>query len=274
MPSEVSVFDYVSYKKFLKDLSAKINRTGLISHWAQSAGCNRSYFSQMLNSKVQLTPDHAVKLGRELDLDELEQDFFLNLVLFERAGDPDSQAHFTTQLGRIREAHSTLSKRVRQKSQSDELQIERDKNLYYSDWRFVALHILSSSADLNSTEELADYLGVRSKVAAKILNKLKTMGLVKKRDGGWQHSGASLHIDKDSNHTTQNHMNWRIRAVEESRKKAAVNYTGVFTVSKSDVPKLRAQLLRFIDEQRELIGASGTDELVCFNCDLFSPRGD
>ena len=66
-------------------------------------------------------------------------------------------------------------------------------------------------------------------------------------------------------------MNWRMRALQKIQEEEGIHYTATFSVSKKDIPVLKSHLLEFIKKQREMIGNSGAEEIVTFNCDLFEP---
>ena len=67
------------------------------------------------------------------------------------------------------------------------------------------------------------------------------------------------------------HRNWRDRAVIDAQLSGSesVHYTNVQTITVSDLPALKELLLKFISESSKLMRASGAEEAVAINCDLF-----
>ncbi|MFX6794117.1 hypothetical protein ABTH15_20060, partial [Acinetobacter baumannii] len=75
------------YKQFLLlQVAAHAGEYGYKSKLAVAAGCQKSFFSQVLNAHVHRTPEHALGLARFWKLNRLERDYFLELVNHARAG--------------------------------------------------------------------------------------------------------------------------------------------------------------------------------------------
>ena len=79
----MNIYEYFSYKTYLVDLISQ--KSVKVSTLSEIAGCNRSYFSQMINGKVQLTSDHIINLAEGLEFSELEKEYFITLGLLERS---------------------------------------------------------------------------------------------------------------------------------------------------------------------------------------------
>ena len=105
----MNLYEYFSYKTYLLDLISTTNFK--VSTLAEIAGCNRSYFSQMLNGKVQLTTDHIINLAESLDFSELEKDYFVTLGLMERSSLINTKDTLSKKLNKIRQKSQILSKK-------------------------------------------------------------------------------------------------------------------------------------------------------------------
>ena len=80
------LFRETSYKKALARLiEESAPERGTISRIADAIGCQRSYLSQVLHAKAQLTKDQAWNLCTFFGLPEMEATYFECLVDFERA---------------------------------------------------------------------------------------------------------------------------------------------------------------------------------------------
>lgn len=267
---EVDLFEYESYKDYLKAYIDKHRKRGLVSELAKAAGCDRTYLSQSLNSKVQLTPDHVLGISSYVGMSDNEQNYFLLLNLLERSNSESAQQMILRQLENIKKQTQFLSEKIKDKTKSSELS-EEDKNIYYSSWVYQAVHILTAISDFQEITELAEKIGLSLGKVQEILSHLESMGLVKKTGKKWQHTKRAIHIPRGSLHNTINHIHWRTKANEQFNNPNNVHYTGVFTLSKKDFNKIKKQVLNLIDEQRKSIGESGSDELYCFCCDLYTP---
>lgn len=263
------IFTYHSYKDFLAATIEALGR-GAIAKLAEAAGCNRTYLSQALNSKVQLTPDHVLGISDYLKLNEQEVDYFILLLLYERSASKNARDKIKNKMMKLIQADLMLSQKISAKKDSDQLTIQQ-QNLYYSNWRFSAIHTLTSIPEYQFIPFIAKKVRLSEQEVSIVLKELQEMGLVQLSNGKWLHSSKNIHIPSGSTITVQNHLNWRLKSVDNVNNKNAIHYTTVFSLSKSDWENIKEQLLKYIDKQRDFIHSSGTDEMYCFCCDLFQP---
>jgi uncharacterized protein (TIGR02147 family) len=264
----MNLYKYFSYKTYLNDL---INTTQIkVSSLSEMAGCNRSYFSQMLNGKVQLTSDHIINLSEALGFSELEKEYFITLCLLERSSLISAKKTLEKKLNSIRQKSLILSKKIKAEETSFELTDEM-KAEYYSSWLYGQIHMLTSIENYQTIEVIAQKLNIKNALVKKILVRLKEMHLVVQKENHYFHQSGNLHISHESPYNITNHMNWRMRAIQKCQEENGIHYTATFSVSKKDVPVLKNQILDFIKKQRHTIGESGTEEVYCFNCDFFNP---
>jgi uncharacterized protein (TIGR02147 family) len=264
----MNLFEYFSYKSYLADLVDKSNYK--VSTLSELAGCNRSYFSQMLNGKAQLTSDHIINLSEDLGFSELEKEYFITLCLLERASMIKTKDALEKKLNLIRQKSLNLSKKIKAENKIFEITDEM-KGEYYSNALFGQVHMMTSIEDFQTVEGIATRLGLKKALVNKILTLLLEMRLVIKKDGRFLHQSGNIHVSAESSHNLVNHMNWRMRALLKVQEDEGIHYTGTFSISKKDIPQLKSHLLEFIKKQREIIGNSGAEEVYCFNCDLFLP---
>ena len=263
------IYAYQSYKKYIKDVVELYGR-GSVAKLAEAAGCNRTYLSQCLSSKVQLIPDHIYGIAEFLNLTEEEQDYLMLMLLFERSISNIVQAKIKKKMEKISQADLVLSKKIAQKNDSHELS-ETDKTKYYSSWKYAAAHSLTSIRDYQTTANLSKKTKLLETEVIGVLKDLNYMNLVRYGNNRWMHSGQNIHIPVGSSHMTVNHLNWRLKSIEDANNKDSIHYTTVFSLSKKDWEILRETLISFIEKQRQDIHASGSEELYCFCCDLFQP---
>lgn len=263
------IFSYNSYKKYLKDVS-DLHGRGAIGKLAEAAGCDRTYLSQCLTSKVQLTPDHIFGISEYLGLSATEQDYFLMLLLYERSASKQAQTLIKEKMYILAQADLVLSQKIMRKADSNELSDEQ-KTKYYSSWKYSAVHTLTSIQGFQTLGAISKKTRLSESDVHAVLKDLLGMGLIHFNNSKWIHTGKNIHIPSGSSYTTQNHLNWRLKSVEDVNNKSALHYTMLFSLSKKDWETLRATLLNFIEKERDFIHDSGADEMYCFCCDLFQP---
>lgn len=111
-PRTVRVFDYLDYRAFLRDVYQ--SRKAVDSRFscrfiAQRVGFrSASYFTQVLNGRVGMTTEMALRFAAFLKLDPKEADYLELLVLHQRAKTAKDRRRYLEKLGTFREASSEL----------------------------------------------------------------------------------------------------------------------------------------------------------------------
>ncbi|MBL7671673.1 MAG: TIGR02147 family protein [Bdellovibrionaceae bacterium] len=264
-----NIFEYKSYKKYIQSLILSYGR-GAVGKLAEAAGCNRTYLSQALNSKIHLTPDHVYGIADFVGLTNEEQDFLILLLLYERSASRKVREKLKVKIEEINQTNLLLSNKISEKKDSSEIP-EALKAKYYSNWKYAAIHTLTSIVDFQSSSAIAKKVYLSEPAALILLKDLREMGLIKQVGARWIHSGKNIHTPVGSTHTAFNHLNWRLKSVEDVNDRGSIHYTTLFSLSVEDWDTLRKQLLSFIDKQRDQIHKSGAEDIYCFCCDLFQP---
>jgi uncharacterized protein (TIGR02147 family) len=235
---------------------------------AAAAGCHTSFLSQVLNSHIQLTPDHAAGLARHWGLTDGETDYFLTLVNRERSSSPALQSFLEARLTQLREQHSLLARRLKADHQiSDE-----NKARYYSSWHYSAVHVLLTIPSFRTPEAVARKLRIDVSRARRCLDDLVAMGLAERSDlGEWTPLSADVHISADSPLSVNNHCNWRGMAMQALQEggSGGLHYTSVHSLSRADLATLKAMVLELIKKSRALVTPSPEEELISVQIDLF-----
>jgi len=265
-------FQEKSYKKILARLihDSQAGR-GMISRAADAIGCQRSYLSQVLHSKVQLTKEQAWNVCVFFALSREETLYFECLVDHERAASPAYRRHLEAQMLEIRKSAEKISSQFRESSTFN----EAEALFYFSHWLPCAAHVLTSIAEFQEPVKMAARLGVALPTLMQTLTMLEKMGCVKQRKGRWTYAGGSKWVAKDSPMVAFHHQNWRQLAVESSRNPHGdgIHYTMVQTVSKNDFETLKAMMLDFIGKAKKVAEPSGPEALTSLSIDFFQPRG-
>ena len=266
--TEKSVYDFLSYKEYLR-FRIEQNREsyGYQTRLSVAAGCQRSFLSQVLNSHVQLTLEHAYSLARFFEMSGSEHAYWFNLVIYERAGTAELRAFQRKQLVTAQEKARNLATRFRQAKISSAEHSAR----YYGSWLPSAVHILLTVPECREVLPLSKRLGISKDQALSVLRSLEEIGLVEKRGEEWRPTRENIHLPKDSPYTVMNHRNWREVALQESAtpSTASVHYTGVYSLSRADAAHLQNHVLAFLDETRKRVIESPEEELAVFLCDFF-----
>lgn len=265
----MNVFSHNTYKQFLKAVIAHHDARGIISQIATICGCDRTYISQVLNGKADLTPDHIIQFSEHFGLDEIESNYLLLLLLRDRSASAKARKSLEARLKTLKTEALTLSNKISSTESTYDIP-EELRTLYYSNWMYGAVHILTSIADYQTPAAIAQKIHTPVTTVNQVLKDLEAMRLVRGEKGRFVHLGGDVYLPRQSSQISAHHLGWRMKAVERSLEKDDVHYTLAFSVSANDVEKLRTQIVDLIESQRRLVRDSGAEVACAFCVDFFA----
>lgn len=262
-----TVFNFSSYKSFMASLLSGERNRGQLSRAAEYLNCQRSHLSRVMNAELQLTPDHAYLLTKYWNLTELERNYFLAKVEYERAASLELKSYLQNRIQGLKAEYQKIGQRTKRES----LEMNDLPLSYFSSWLKSALHFLTSIPEFQTLEALQGRVGVKRAVLLKYLEELHDLGYIEKQGQRWVYKSGEFHIPKDSPMLQLHHQNWRNRALLDAQDSSGsgVHYTGVQTLSHTDFEKLKELLLGFLSEVSQISGPSRPEECVVLNVDLF-----
>lgn len=265
----MNIYSCSSYKEILNAWLGENQFKGNVSELATLCGCERSYLSQVLHGKSDLTPDHFIQFCEATALGETEAQYGLLLLLHDRSSSRKVRELMKTRLEKIRtEALSVAQAISAEKTQMDQID-EHQKDLYYSNWLYSAIHILTSAAKTQSAEALSNELQTPQKVIEKILSDLVRMKIVTQSGEKFKHAPGDLLTTAKDPRTSLHHWNWRSKAVEGVARMDEIHYTDVFTIDAADIEKIRELCLKFIKSQGQVVTKSGSEVGAALCLDFF-----
>ena len=259
-----SVFEYLDYRKFL---AHSTQERGQRSRMAEAIRCDNAYLSRVLKGKADLNLEQAELASRQLAMNEDELHFLLLLVQLNRAGTADLKIYFKRQIQALHEKRLSLKNRLQYKKKLS----HEDQSTYYSAWYYSAIHVMISIPAFQTKEALATSLNLTPRKIAKVLEFLTQHGLAQEHQGKFQVRTTSIHLGNDSPMISKHHTNWRMRAIDaiDSEEGNDLHYSSVVSLSREDVPKLRALLVKAIEDARAIIKPSKDEVALCYCVDAF-----
>jgi uncharacterized protein (TIGR02147 family) len=264
-----SVFEYLDYKKFLSKLVNSSKQRGFQSRLAEAAGCQTAYFSRVINYDAHLTSEQALRVALFLDFRESEINYFLDMLTLSKAGTSELKTQITRRLHDQKKAQEELSNRY----QTQSMDQSASERIYYSSWYWSAIHILVSIPQFRTSSAIAARLGLPPSLVNEVLSTLGSFGFVQRRGDAWTFSSNQLHIGREAVMSPINHLNWRLKAVEDARLKndESLHYTVVHSHGIADFAAIKKLLMQSIDATREIVRPAPDEEISCICIDLFRP---
>ncbi len=263
------VFDFKEYREFLRALTKERGARGQTQvELAKSMDCQAAYFSQVLKDKADLSEDQSLKLCRYLQFSDLETEYFLLILRLSKAATKSLSDYLEQKRRALSDVHQEVEGRIlSQKNQS-----LNELNVYYCSSPIPSLiHLATSCKELQISSAISQRFSIEKSIVDEHLQKLEKFGLVKFENGCWNYSGGSIHFPKSSplDHSFQ--LSRRLLALESLalRRPEDLGYSVTFASDEKTIKKIRAFLLKTIEEIHKVAEPSSSQDVFSICIDLF-----
>jgi plasmid maintenance system antidote protein VapI len=112
----MSIFEYSDYKSFLRDQILVLPKKGRgeINRMAKHLRVHPTLISQVLNGTRDFSAEQIYSLCGYFGLQQLESDYLVLLLQFERAGTSEFKKYYTKKIDELKLASLNISKRLTQ----------------------------------------------------------------------------------------------------------------------------------------------------------------
>lgn len=264
-----TVFEFLDYKAYLLSVieSRPKGGRGFRSSLAEVLSCQVTYITRILSGEAHLSLEQAEKANEFLGHSKDESDFFILLVLLNRAGTERLRERFRTQINEILQKRLNLKVRLNyQPGLSADAQA-----IYYSSWHYSAIHVLLGISNFQTKEALARRTGLPLTMIANTLEFLVGVGLAVKEGGLFKRGRAQIYLENQSPMISKHHVNWRIQAIRaiDRARPEDLHFSSVASMSYEDSLKVREIFVRAIEQIRPVIKDSKDEALFSYGLDLF-----
>jgi len=263
-----SIYDFSDYKAYLRSqVGDKTARRGLKSALANALSCQPTYISRVINGPAHLSLEQATGVNEFFSHSRDDSHYFLLLVQKDRAGNRPLKSYFAEQIQEMLDRRLNLTRRLGTQNKLS----EEHKQIFYSSWIYLAIHIALTIPELRTREALAQYLNLPSKKVAEILEFLVEAGLARPDGQHFTSESSLLRIGSDSPFIIRHHCNWRTQVLEslDREKIHDLHYSGVVSLSRADVRVLKDRMLEHIKEYVTTVRASKEEEVYVLCMDFF-----
>lgn len=264
----LSIFDHFDYKKYLVlALNAENHPRGVRSRLAEELGCEPAFISRVLNGNAHFSQENALTISEFLKHSSAESEFFILLLLMNRAGSKTLKDFYTKLIEKIRRSRQEISQRVRS---SEELSLQNQVT-YYSSWYYAAIHTLLLIPGFSEKNKIYDYLKIPKETVSLALDFLVRSGLVKETQGKYHTVHSRLHLGRQSPLISKHHANWRNQALQsvERGNKEGLHYSGPICISHRDSETIKELLLELTEKVEKIVKPSKEESVHCLNFDFF-----
>lgn len=263
------LFEYTKYKVFLKSLvNLNSDIRGFQTTLCNQIRCQPATLSRVLNNKSELTRDQVANICEATRMNELESEYFLALYDTELSSSPYLRRNAERKLDELKLNSQKIAAQIEDHS---EILDQEYVGLYYSSWHYPAIHILLMIAKFQNLEALSLRLGLTPVALLRYIQTLIQWGLVKNNGSRYIATEKQIHLDKSSPYSNADHLNWRLKALEDlhQKKDESLHYSSIFSISENDFIELKKTLLKDLKKYRAKIIPSPSEDAFVFNFDLF-----
>lgn len=226
------------------------------------------WYSEVLEGRKSFSTEHAYALAQFIGINDLEKDYFLTLIEYDRAGSVALRKFIESKLIKLRQENEKIKNRVPvYASMSD-----ADQALFYSQWYYSALRLSCGIGEAVTTESLARDFDLPIELVTKVLQFLISRGLVVEKENKTLDRGPqNTFLPSDSPLISRHHMNWRMKAIERHPRIGPdeLAFSAPLTLAEADIPNVRKMCLDFIQDVSNKVSQSPAEKLACFNIDWF-----
>ncbi len=258
-----------NYRDFLvKFLNEKGIVKGINSYLANILNSSTSLISHIFSDKRQLSMEQAFLLIRKLEMSSQEQELFLALLQFERSGSYEMKKYYEERIDELREKILQVASLFKENSVilSDEI-----KFIYYSDWSFSAVRILSTLPIEKTPESFSKFLNLPLKRIEEIINFLLTNKICVLINGKLENNSKIIYLDKLDPLIKQRQISWRLKAIESMDKGNSenINLTFPLSISTHNRKKVNQIIIEATEKIKNLVNDEPPEEFCCLNIDWF-----
>ena len=263
----MKVFEFENYRAFVTQTVRALPKSGRgeFLKIAKHLAIHTSTLSQVLSGTKQFTLDQACGLADYFGLNELETQYLLHLVEFERAGTERLRATLQKQMARIKEQSRKLSAVVPGKRTLS----EEEKAIFYSNWFYTGIWALTSIPGYQTPDVISKYFRLPKLLVNQVVSFLVSTGLCLEENGVLRPGTTYVHLEADSPLIGRHHASWRQRAVERHPflSESEIAYTSPMSLSREDAEKIRKLVIEWVERVNKIRDPSPCEELYFLNID-------
>lgn len=256
------VNDFLGYRK-------KRRPRGVVKSLSDRLRCHPTFISQVLKERADFSQEQGYEVSHHFSFSPQQREYFLTLLLRDRAGSADLRAYYQRKLEQLLEEKRDLKPRA----STDRHPLGSFEAEYFGNWLYQAVHAMTQIRRLQTTAAIAKTLGLPSDEIKSVLQRLELMSLVRKtQKSAWQSTLSSLHLPKESRFIRSLHLTWKTKTLADLQNKSAVSgtrYSGLITVSEKDFQKVRDVLVDTITSIRKIAESSNAEDAYVLALDCY-----
>jgi len=263
---KTDIFKETDYRVYIeKKLKTKNYGRGSKAKLAELLDCKASFISQVLKDKNSFNLEQAFKLNDFFKHDEIEKDYFITLVEYDRAGTFDLKKYFEAKLEELRKKAQLLENRVKR----DELS-EADSMAYFSDWNNVLIRRFVDLPNYQNKEALKKKLKLSDTEINKSLEFLLDKKLIIIKDKTYKVGPQKIHMKKGSPLAKFASVQGRLKNIERLDVSCEndFNFTAEVSLSRKNYIEFKKEITNRISSFLKSLEDDNAEKVCSLTVDL------
>jgi len=263
----MNIFQYEHYKSFLTKKISLLpgHGRGELTRIAKALDIHTTMVSHVFHGNSHFTMEQSLKLAAYLGFNELETEYLVALVQWERAGDKRTKDFCFSKIQEIQHKALNLTKRLNTQNELS----DQDRAFYYSSWLYPMTRLLTAIDRFQTVEALTQELRLPIAKVRRTLDFLMNRGLCIEEKNKIKYGSVPTYIEASSPLVVRHHLNWRQKSQEqfEQIRDQDLVFTLPGVLSESDAKQVREILIQAIEEIKKVTDPSPSDDLYILNID-------
>jgi uncharacterized protein (TIGR02147 family) len=268
----VGIWDFRAYRPYLMEkLGRSGSRTGLRKKLAEAIPVHSTFVSQVLQGRADFSLEQAEVINTFFEHTDDESEYFILLLLKDRAGTPKLRARFEKKLQSLRDERLNIRKRL----DVDTAISAKDRAKFYSSYYYSAIYVLSAIPAYQTIGSLAEATKLSLNQVKEIVEFMIGIGLLQEQKGRVIRGPTHVHLGNDSELILKHHSNWRFHTINHLQflDQDDVHYSSCISLSQDDAFRVKESLLRNLKSNVEIISKSPEEVAYVMSFDFYKLFG-
>ncbi|MBK9040582.1 MAG: DUF4423 domain-containing protein [Bdellovibrionales bacterium] len=264
----MQVWEFLSYRAYLiSRLGPEGSRSGSRKELAAAIQIHTTYVSQVLKGKAEFSLEQAEAINTFFGHTEEEGEYFILLLLQDRAGSSKLKKRFESKIQKMRDERLNISKRLN----VDNAISEKDREHFYSSAVYGAAHVLCSLPNYRTVPSLAEALRLPRVRVAEIVEFLLRIGVLKSEKDLLLPGPRHVHLGNESEMILKHHINWRMHCISNLQflNKEDLHYSACLSISHDGAFRVKEAILDTLKKTVSIVGESKVETGYVLNFDFY-----
>ncbi|MBX9767608.1 MAG: DUF4423 domain-containing protein [Bdellovibrionales bacterium] len=264
----MNIWEFSTYRKYLMEKLGKAgSRTGLRKKLAEAIPVHTTFVSQVLKGRAEFSLEQAEGINTFFNHTDDESEYFILLLLKERAGSEKLKDRFERKIQTMREERLNIKKRLDVSSEIS----QEDRERFYSSYFYGAIHILVAISKFKTVAALTEALKLQRAKVQDIVEFMLKIGVLKEEKGQLSAGSRHVHLGNESELILRHHTNWRLHTISNLQflDPDDLHYSACLSLSQKDSFRVKESILQNLKDNVDIISASPEEVAYVMSFDFY-----